>query len=243
MKNSSPELSSGVSPQSKTTLGARLRGLLLDRFATHGHALQLRSESGPSDGSDGEEGYEEEFEAEGPGGVCFLLLDHSGSMTGANKLGSAKRGAVEFWHEAAARGYATGLVVFDHQAELLVAPGDDLGAFTRALSDVIPAGGTAMVHALGIALRPLLDSTASERAVVLFTDGQTADREKCIELADIARRAGIRIICRGTHDADRVFLALLATDDGLVETVDDSAIAQTIASAARQLPAVSEGTR
>jgi len=115
---------------------------------------------------------------EEPGVALVLVIDHSGSMTGA--LGRDEKLA---YARQAALGVATtlrpddelGVIAFDDLPESVV-PLARLGNGTRAeagIAGIGPGGGTNIYPALEAAFHALSGSRASVKHVLLLTDGQS----------------------------------------------------------------------
>jgi VWFA-related protein len=100
--------------------------------------------------------------------TTMLVLDVSGSVAG-EKLARLRDGV-----RAVLRGKGAadpvGLVTFDQEVRVHVAPGPDAAAVERALSAVRPAGATALFDA--IYAGTIIASDRSRSLLVVFTDGE-----------------------------------------------------------------------
>lgn len=94
-----------------------------------------------------------------------------------------------------------------------------------------------MAAAIECAARALATSTASTRAIVIFTDGQPNDCEGTIRAAKRVAATGIDIVAIGTDDADRGLLAAIASRPDLAVPVDRQDIAHGFRQAALLLGA------
>ena len=86
-----------------------------------------------------------------------------------------------------------------------------------------------------------LGAQAGPRAIVVVTDGLPNNREEALAVAQEAKNGGIDIITIGTEDADKAFLAKLATRSGLSVVVSDEDLGRGIASTAKMLPGLGSG--
>jgi Mg-chelatase subunit ChlD len=163
----------------------------------------------------------------------LLLLDTSGSMAG-NKIEQAKSGAVDFAHSASAKGYATALGVFADRAVMVCDPVTDSAMLAHKIAklNVGMVGGTTDLGA-GLLLAGKFTELA---AVVVVTDGASNDNKSALDAAATLKSRGVEIICIGTDDADRAFLALLATRSDLATYVPAQHLSSAITGASRMLP-------
>jgi Mg-chelatase subunit ChlD len=170
---------------------------------------------------------------ERPPSVVLILLDTSGSMAG-EKLQQAKSGAVGFAHSASMKGYATALAVFADRAAMVCDPIGDGAMLARKIAriDVGIVGGSTDLAA-GLVLAGKLEALA---AVVVVTDGASNDNKAALDSAAGLKSRGIDIICVGTDDADKEFLALLATRSELSTHVSARYLSSAISDASRLLP-------
>lgn len=166
--------------------------------------------------------------------TVHLLLDCSGSMEGA-RLIQARQGAEDFAARALARSYRVGIITFQSEARVLIAPQVDLAPLAQVLAGAVADGTTDMAGALRLARQDLLPRRGV-RAVVLVTDGNPDSREKTLVEARATTAAGIDIITLGTEGADKAFLASIATSSDLSVTVDSAQLQHGIADLARLLP-------
>lgn len=171
--------------------------------------------------------------------VVYLAVDCSVSMAG-EKLDYAKRGAVGFARQAREKEYAIGIVSFGNAAIHICDPQADVSVLRRYLVGLSAEGSTNMAAAIHLATQKLLGQQGARRALVLATDGMPDDRVKALEEARRARAAGIDILTLGTDDADKEFLALLASRSDLSSVVPRQQLAEGITNIAKLLP---EGRR
>lgn len=177
--------------------------------------------------------------------VC-LLIDCSGSMKG-NKLEEVQRVASDFVRRQdlelggiAVVNFSTAAQVaapLTNNARLLMqaiagfkAEGStrmDLGLTTSMQQLPARAAAPQMVHRPGSARADGAPTVTTSRAILLFTDGQpdpTATSATLLAAQD-ARRAGIRLVCVGTGDADVRYLGQLAGDQEQVFAASDGRFA------------------
>jgi Mg-chelatase subunit ChlD len=170
-----------------------------------------------------------------PHSRVYLLLDISGSMDEA-KLAQARRGGTRFAADAITRGYRVGVIQFSSWASLKVEPTENRRAIEKALTDIGLQATTNMASAIKLATEHL-GSGDGDRAMVLVTDGFPDSESKALAAAERAKRKGITIITIGTDDADRNFLARIASAKELSRKVKRQDLHVAIADSARLLPA------
>jgi|PersoiStandDraft_1058852.scaffolds.fasta_scaffold07731_6 Mg-chelatase subunit ChlD len=172
-----------------------------------------------------------------PTSQVYLLLDISGSMD-EEKLTQARRGGTEFAEDAIRRGYRVGVIQFSSWASLKVAPTENRREIERGLTEIGLQASTNMASAIRLATEHL-GSDEGERAIVLVTDGFPDSESKALAAAAKAKRQAVTIIAIGTDDADREFLARLASATELSRKVSREELHVAITDAARLLPAKS----
>jgi Mg-chelatase subunit ChlD len=175
-------------------------------------------------------------------GYVYLLLDRSASMAG-NKIGQAKKGALNFAKEALNKGYFTGLIQFDSSAKLLCEPYREMAMIEKAVAKMDVGDTTHMAKAIGLA-HHLLKSVSGARVMVIVTDGMpngTGDPDASLNAGEDAKRSGIDIIAIGTDDADKGFLKRLASRTDLGVKVESKNLEKTITDTAKMLPAGRKG--
>ncbi|RLF38548.1 MAG: hypothetical protein DRN12_08250 [Thermoplasmata archaeon] len=173
--------------------------------------------------------------------VVYLLLDCSGSMEG-QKLAQAKRGAINFAEDARGKGYAVGLIKFSSTATHLCEPQQKISALNQYLERMTAGGGTNMTDAILLALQKMSDRKGY-RAMVIVTDGMPDSQETASDAAREAKANGIDILTIGTDDADRDFLAKLASKTELSVKVLSDRFEEGITSMAKMLPLPGKGGR
>jgi len=156
---------------------------------------------------------------EQPGGVgIVLVLDVSGSMAEADKLGMAVVGSLELIRSARPQDYI-GVVVFSDRARWLFRPRPMTEQGRKEAESLLlstsPGGGTYISKAYMEALEALEQVPTQSKQVIAMTDGLAADVTP--GLFDAARDATPRIktstVAVGA-DADRSFLRELAQAGG-----------------------------
>lgn len=152
---------------------------------------------------------------EGGGVGLVLVLDVSGSMLEADKLGLAVAGAVELIRSGRDRDYI-GVVTFSSSARWLFRPRPMTPQGRREAENLLlsarAGGGTEIGGAYGQALQALEGLSVQDRQVLVLTDGLVRDPTPPILQA--ARQAQSRKIRTNAvalgSDADRDFLRKLA---------------------------------
>lgn len=162
----------------------------------------------------------------------LLLLDTSGSMAGS-KIDQAKSGAIDFAQSASARGYDTALAVFADRAAMVCDATNDVAVLARKMARLnvgVVGGSTDLTKGLVLA-----GKFAELAAVVVVTDGQSNDNRAALAAAATLKSRSVDIICIGTDDADRDFLARLATRSDLAMHVAAKDLRTSIRAASRLL--------
>lgn len=122
----------------------------------------------------------------------MLLTDRSGSMAASDvtptRLDAARAAAARFL-ATVPPSVRVGAIVFNHTAQLLVAPTQDRAAVRAALSPIRPAGSTATGEALELALH----SVRAPAAIVLLSDGGSARGRDPFRVAREARGAHVSV--------------------------------------------------
>ena len=171
--------------------------------------------------------------------TAFLLVDCSGSMAGNRKLEQAQSGASSFAEDALENGYSIGLIQFASTATVLCKPIRDVSKLRLHINNLTAGGGTNMTQAMQLALEEL-GLADGVRAIVVVTDGMPAEPASVLNVAKRAKELGIDIIAIGTDDADGDFLKRLASRSELAIRVSTELLSQSIASAAKMLPGLSQ---
>jgi hypothetical protein len=161
------------------------------------------------------------------GYVMTLVVDVSGSMNdrtgeGTTKLDAAKEaGAVfvnmtETWsRQYPDANYGIGIVQFSSGAEAVSAPHIDYPFVRDTIALLGNGGGTNIVAGLDAALTQIDAVTASDKIIVLMTDGLDGNHQGVLDCAQRAADGGIRIFAVGFgSDVDSSFLEEVATAAG-----------------------------
>jgi hypothetical protein len=169
------------------------------------------------------------------GGAVVLMIDVSGSMSGA-PIQSAVAGAKIFVDEAVAARYRVGLMLWNTGVTEVAAP-TNTGMEARAILDRNP-GASGGNHLLGPleACHDLLRESAGDRVVALFGDGDLTPTDLVLEKVAAMKLEGIRFVTRGLGSrAAAAFGAISDEDPALshVGSLDD--LTSGIASMANSL--------
>jgi Ca-activated chloride channel family protein len=140
----------------------------------------------------------------------IIALDCSRSMTAADiqpsRLERAKREVFDLL--AMLQGDRVGLVAFAGTAFLqcpLTLDYDAFNLFLNALSpDYLPVGGTDITGALTTALESFDPKSASDKAVILITDGENTGSGEPLKAAEILEEKKIKLFCIGVGGSDGV---------------------------------------
>ncbi|MBU4266053.1 MAG: VWA domain-containing protein [Candidatus Altiarchaeales archaeon] len=168
-------------------------------------------------------------------GSVYILLDCSGSMMVEGKITQAKKGAMNFVVEAQGKGYSVGLIQFGSSAIHVCEPQREISVLEKCLNTIKASGSTNMTDAILLALQKL-KGRKGYRVMVIVTDGMPDSQGAAVEAARQAKANGIDILTIGTDDADRDFLAKLASKTELSVKVTRDKLEQGITSMAKMLP-------
>lgn len=150
----------------------------------------------------------------------FFLLDCSGSMEGS-KFRHAKRGVAEF-AEKISSGAILNFIAFSDEAW-------EVSSFEGIKTDET----TNMSAAIVLAQEKMPKN--GRRTIILATDGKANNPDKALKRARVAKEAGIKVICIGTHNADEDFLKKLSSRRNLGKKVSQGDFRQAIAQSGRLL--------
>ena len=140
----------------------------------------------------------------------IIALDCSRSMTAADiqpsRLERAKREVFDLL--AMLQGDRVGLVAFAGTAFLqcpLTLDYDAFNLFLNSLSpDYLPVGGTDITGALATALDSFDPKSASDKAVILITDGENTGDGEPLKAAETLKEKKIKLFCIGVGGSDGV---------------------------------------
>ena len=140
----------------------------------------------------------------------IIALDCSRSMTAADiqptRLERAKREVFDLL--AMLKGDRVGLVAFAGTAFLqcpLTLDYDAFNLFLNSLSpDYLPVGGTDITGALATALDSFDPKSASDKAVILITDGENTGGGEPLKAAETLKDNKIKLFCIGVGSSDGV---------------------------------------
>lgn len=165
----------------------------------------------------------------------YLLLDCSGSMADDDKLEHAKRGAIGFAASAIEKDYAVGLICFESEAKHILSPVSELAILETKIKAQAVGGSTNLADAILISSQ-YLSSRVGRRAICIVTDGMPDDKQKALDVAVEAKKAGIEILTIGTDDADQHLLEMLATRSELASKVERAKLEAGIIEMVKLLP-------
>ena len=158
-------------------------------------------------------------------------------MSERGKLEYAKSGAVAFVKDSAARGYAAGLIRFASEAEIRHPLSAGVESVLEKIQTLQIGTSTNLAAALSLAHKELLGvSRATNRAIVVITDGYPDDVQAAIDAATAARNDGITLIAIGTEDADETLLRQIATRSDLAIHTPVSQMVEVITASSVLLP-------
>lgn len=164
----------------------------------------------------------------------LLLVDCSGSMEG-NKLQQAREGAVNFADQALATGYRVGLICFGSDAKTQLAHTTTIEPLQQAVGRLSIIGSTNLAAAIKLGVKEL-GTEPGLKVLCIITDGYPDDPRTALSAAEEAKAQQIDIIAIGTDDANRAYLAQLATRDDLARKVERAVLRQGISEMALLLP-------
>ena len=169
------------------------------------------------------------------GGVVVLMIDVSGSMSGA-PIRSAVEGGKIFVDEAVAARYRVGLMLWNTGVTDVAAPtstGVEARAILNRTTDA--AGGNNLLVPLE-ACHDLLREGAGDRVVALFGDGDLTPTNLVLEKVGQMKAEGIRFVTRGLGSrASAAFGAISDEDPALSHVGSLEDLTSGIASMASSL--------
>ncbi len=166
--------------------------------------------------------------------VACVLVDTSGSMAG-NKLWQAQNGTVHFAQDSVRKRYSVAVVTFADSTTIVCPASQDIDQLRASLKSISIDGGTDMTRAIETGTTLLLGLHPPGGVLVLVTDGQPNNAATALAAAERAKQQGITILTIGTDDADRDFLARIASP-GASSHVPSQQLAAGIRAAAGLLP-------
>jgi Ca-activated chloride channel family protein len=145
------------------------------------------------------------------GATIMLVTDHSGSMSandvGPTRLQAAQRAADTFL-DRLPKQTRVGIVTYSDGPDGTQSPTTDRAPVKGAIDAQLAEGATATGEALQVALDQALAGRRTQAgrppaAIVLLSDGKTTAGRDPVEVARLARRAGVPIytVALGTADA------------------------------------------
>lgn len=167
-------------------------------------------------------------------GIVYMLIDCSTSMEG-DKMVQAKKGVLGFAEQAYTRGYSVGIIKFASDAEYICDPQDSFTTIAQHIGRLTSSGSTNMAEAIEMVIEKFSEKI-EEKVICIVTDGVPDDAQAALNAANDAKERGIDIMTIGTRDADKDFLARVATRTELSVKVSESQLESGISSMARLLP-------
>lgn len=144
----------------------------------------------------------------------ILAIDNSDSMDG-DPLIQARQAAQAFLNAIDFNSARVGVVQFDSSASVIHPLDTDATNISTAINSIGVGGGTAIDDALQVSANYLRNNLRSSATgiIVLLSDG-ASDSDTAVQMADVAKRAGIQIISVGLGDGiDSDLLAGIASTD------------------------------
>ena len=139
-----------------------------------------------------------------------LLIDTSSSMVHNNRMARAKEAAIGFLSYLKPEQDKVALIQFFNQIEVLSPFTDRFGKVGKMISELEPAGGTAIHDALYNAAR-LFDDETGRKAIILLTDGQDEHSGQTIgDAVETVRRAGVKVYSIGIFEEDVIMQEAVA---------------------------------
>lgn len=143
--------------------------------------------------------------------TVYLVLDVSGSMSGA-PLNEMKEAVSCFLQELPlGHGGNAGIVVFGSNTRVLREASGDRQELIQASGALHAGGGTPMDQGIRLATGCMEDQKYGMKCMLLFTDGQPDNQRLTIAAAEEAKDAGIDVWAVGTSGADINLLKQLAS--------------------------------
>jgi Ca-activated chloride channel family protein len=179
--------------------------------------------------------------AQRPERAIVQVIDVSGSMS--DKIETVKKAARQFSRDAIDAGRKDGvadrvaLVAFSDTARIVGALTNNFESMDQAIGGLSIEGGTMIGRGLEEAESVLRDAADRSRAVLLFSDGKTANQQSAAVVARRLRDSGVRIVAIGTDDASVADLAELTGDSALVLPTTVDRIPQAFENATKTLAA------
>ena len=126
-----------------------------------------------------------------------ILLDTSGSMT-PDKMGAARSAIDRFVYDLLGKDDELFFMQFASVPDLVQGWTYDRRAISRAVSEVTPAGGTAMYDAIARALPIAADGRNQKKAILVISDGNdTNSRTSVGELRNLIRESEVMVYALG----------------------------------------------
>lgn len=164
--------------------------------------------------------------------VVWILLDASGSMWG-DKFTQAKFGARDYATQASEKGYNVGVISFDHNVKVVVAPQKNINVSWHSAVNKISAGGSTNLTDAIKQAKSRFPSSRVKRIICIITDGQPNNSETALAIAADCKKTGIELVAIGTDDADETFLNQLTDMHGI--KVERSQLRSAVSDAAKLL--------
>ncbi len=131
-----------------------------------------------------------------------ILLDTSGSMT-PDKMASARAAIDRFIYDLLGKDDELFFMQFASVPDLLQGWTYDRRLISRAVGEVIPAGGTAMYDAVARALPIGADGRNQKKALLVISDGNdTSSRTSPSELRNLIRESEVMVYALGVDGTD-----------------------------------------
>ncbi len=166
-----------------------------------------------------------------------LLVDASGSMAG-NPIAQAKQAMLGFVSDLGPEDQVA-VMSFDSQVNVVQNFTSDHDVLNQAIANLTPQGDTALYDAVIAASQKAAESTASQRLVVLLSDGvETVNSDERNAALQAAGAGGVPIVAVGLgNEIDKDFLDQITSLSGgrLLQAATPAALASAYSDLATQI--------
>lgn len=142
--------------------------------------------------------------------TVVICIDTSASMDGC--LAQAKRAAKKLVSTLDMSCTSVAVISFETSVSVLLNPTKDMNKINTTISQLTVGGGTEEPMTTAY---HLLQNFATERFIVILTDGVWCNSDRAIQVSGSCKRDGIEILAMGIGSADESFLRQLSTMDDM----------------------------